>query len=105
MLQEDKCNTRTMLTEGRMEETRCRRPACTPSWGEYLFFSFLDLLPTPVMFLNMLMHQFTLPIVGRGPKYRAKPSTRRLSGAARSLGLKTLWRGMKRGIKVFSLKL
>ena len=104
VLQEDRCSTRMMLTEGRMEETCCRRPARTPSWGEYLFFFFRDFLPTPVMFLNMRMHQFTLPIVGHGPKYRAKPPTRRLAEVAHSMGLKTLWRGMKRGIEVFSLK-
>ena len=55
--------------------------------------------------MNMQMHQFMLPIVGHGPKYRAKPPTRRLDEVARNMGLKALWRRMKRGIKVFSLKL
>jgi len=55
--------------------------------------------------MNMQMHQFMLPIVGHGPKNRAKPPTRRLPEVALSMGLKDRWRRMRREIEVFSRKL
>ena len=55
--------------------------------------------------MNMQMHQFMLPIVGHGPKNRAKPPTRRLAEVALNMGLKARWRRTKREIKVFSRKL
>ena len=55
--------------------------------------------------MNMQMHQFMLPIVGHGPKNRAKPPTRRLAEVALSMGLKARWRRTKKEIKVFSRKL